>query len=247
MINEMTLIAAKHQKKEWAVEIAEHVLRYAELTVVLDGELEYRSGNKKIHLFPGDVLFLKQGSLRARNRPLAAADYFSFNFRVSRDFDLPQYIKGAVTGEVEFLLKNLDFAIERRNFHSGTEKICHLLSALLLCLEDEQKMRSSHPLVRKIILFLQKNLALRITLDDVARHCYFSSVYCDSVFKKEMGVSVIHYLIDLRLQEAKLLLHQGHFCIAEVAELTGFRDANYFSRVFKKRIGVSPTHYRRSV
>ena len=56
--------------------------------------------------------------------------------------------------------------------------------------------------------------------------------------------SIIHYLIDLRISEAKNLLIETSMPCSVIAELVGFDDANYFSRIFKKRMGLSPLQFR---
>ena len=93
--------------------------------------------------------------------------------------------------------------------------------------------------------YLHKNLARRITLADIGRMTFFSPVYCDTVFKKDMGVSIIDYLLSRRIAEAKKLLIEGTFSLSEIAKQTGFSDSNYFTRVFKKRTGYTPTEYRK--
>ena len=74
---------------------------------------------------------------------------------------------------------------------------------------------------------------------------FFSPIYCDTVFRKEVGRSIVDYVLDRRIDEAKRLLIEGTIPLAQIAETVGFNDYNYFSRVFKKRSGYSPTEYRR--
>ena len=49
----------------------------------------------------------------------------------------------------------------------------------------------------------------------------------------------------LRLQRSAQLLANQDLAIFQVAELVGFSDALYFSRLFHERYGVSPTQFRR--
>ena len=64
-------------------------------------------------------------------------------------------------------------------------------------------------------------------------------------FKKEMGKSIINYLIDVRISEARNLISGSALPLSAISEKVGFEDYNYFSRIFKKRVGYTPRQYRR--
>ena len=81
----------------------------------------------------------------------------------------------------------------------------------------------------------------------ISQATYFSVAYCESEFRKAFGKSIIHYLIDIRISEAKNLLMETSMPCSVIAKIVGFDDANYFSRIFKKRIGFSPQQYRTSI
>jgi len=63
-------------------------------------------------------------------------------------------------------------------------------------------------------------------------------------FTHYVGVSPRQYIINIRMTIAKDLLMNSLFQISEVARLTGYENALYFSRLFKKTCGLSPTEYR---
>lgn len=63
-------------------------------------------------------------------------------------------------------------------------------------------------------------------------------------FKSRTGRSIIDYLNDLRLTEAKRLLLNTRLPIKQIAQDCGFADPSYFSRVFTKREKVSPRTFR---
>ena len=87
----------------------------------------------------------------------------------------------------------------------------------------------------------------RITLDDIGRLTFFSPIYCDTVFKKDTGRSIIDHLIERRIDEAKKLLLSPDLSLTKISELCGFADYNYFCRVFKKRVGATPGAYRKTM
>lgn len=92
---------------------------------------------------------------------------------------------------------------------------------------------------------LHSHFAEKITLQQIGELTAFSPVYCDTVFRQEVGKPIIEYLLAIRVDEAQKLLMDGNLSVAQVAERTGFRDANYFCRVFKKRTSDTPSGYRK--
>jgi AraC-like DNA-binding protein len=63
-------------------------------------------------------------------------------------------------------------------------------------------------------------------------------------FTHYTGTSPRQYIISIRMTMAKELLANHLFQIFEVAQLTGYENPLYFSRLFKKTWGMSPTQYR---
>lgn len=66
-------------------------------------------------------------------------------------------------------------------------------------------------------------------------------------FKHYTGVTPLQYLINIRLSNAKKLLETTDHSVSEIASLTGYDNALYFSRLFHKHIGMSPREYKRSI
>lgn len=61
-----------------------------------------------------------------------------------------------------------------------------------------------------------------------------------------MGKSIIDYVIDEKMKEAKKLIIEG-MNFTKIAETLGFDDYNYFSRTFKRRVSYTPSQYKKSI
>ena len=80
-------------------------------------------------------------------------------------------------------------------------------------------------------------------LSQIMTHIHMNPDYFRKLFKKEMGISPLKYLTQIRISHAKRLLrlkHRSGMSIQEISWLSGFQDSLYFSRVFKKVTGVPP-------
>ena len=63
-------------------------------------------------------------------------------------------------------------------------------------------------------------------------------------FKAATGSSLIEYLQNLRVEEAKRLLESTELPIEDISEQTGYSDTSFFRRLFKRLTGLTPSRYR---
>jgi two-component system, response regulator YesN len=115
------------------------------------------------------------------------------------------------------------------------------LSKLLL--EHQQKDKN---VIFEIATFLGQHYHEDITLQDIASRFFLSREYISRKFKQEFEVNLSEYLGQIRMNKAKILLQNPHLRISQVAEMVGYQDEKYFSKVFKKQEGISPNEYRKS-
>jgi AraC family transcriptional regulator len=64
------------------------------------------------------------------------------------------------------------------------------------------------------------------------------------VFRLSVGASPRKYLLQLRLQRAKVLLQESSSSVSEIAHLCGFVDQSHLTRMFRRRIGTTPARWR---
>ncbi len=64
-------------------------------------------------------------------------------------------------------------------------------------------------------------------------------------FKDATGLTLIDYVQNLRIEEAKRLLEQGDRSADDISAEVGYEDASFFRRLFKRKTGLSPKGYRR--
>ncbi|MBY0052509.1 AraC family transcriptional regulator [Brevibacillus agri] len=79
-----------------------------------------------------------------------------------------------------------------------------------------------------------------LRLEDVARHVDRSPAYFSTLFAQKQGSSFRQVLTAMRVKEAQRLLLETALSVQEVAERSGFVNANYFSKIFKEKTGTTP-------
>lgn len=64
-------------------------------------------------------------------------------------------------------------------------------------------------------------------------------------FKSATGLSLLDYLQNLRIEEAKHLLESSRRSAEDVSADVGYQDSSFFRRLFNRRTGMTPMRYRR--
>jgi len=105
----------------------------------------------------------------------------------------------------------------------------------------------------EIIIAIMKALHLMRQLDDlnmnrdaIAAKINMSSGYFSECFKEITGRSFGEYMKDLQMDKAKALLETTTYPIYRIAELSGYKDDKYFSKIFRERVGTGPAEYRKA-
>ena len=96
-------------------------------------------------------------------------------------------------------------------------------------------------------LYIRDHLADTLQLGEVARHCGLTPRTLSRRFRAATQQTPGQYQQQLRIEEARTLLHQSNLPIAEVGWQVGYRDAASFSRRFREIAGVTPRRYRVAV
>lgn len=97
-----------------------------------------------------------------------------------------------------------------------------------------------------IKLYVKKNLNGKITLADMSWNLHCSTVTLTEHFKKEFGMTIMQYVTQKRMEQAREMLLNTPMPIGEIATMCGFPDVEYFSRTFKSIYGMSPNRWRRT-
>ena len=100
---------------------------------------------------------------------------------------------------------------------------------------------------RAVQSYVEDRLHRPISLADLAAVAGLSSFHFLRSFKGSLGTTPARYVLDRRIERAKILLRNGGLTVAEVGISVGFEEVSHFSRAFRRMVGFAPSAFRRSV
>ena len=92
--------------------------------------------------------------------------------------------------------------------------------------------------------YMQANFHRQIYLAELAALAQLSEYHFCRMFKQSLAQTPQAYLLTIRIEQVKHLLHTAAMSIAEVALQCGFANQSHMGRYFKKSVGISPRQYR---
>lgn len=240
--------------KDWNCSVHSH--QFTEIFYILKGKGDFEVANNRFAIKENDLIVVNSSIPHAehsdKKSPLEyivlginglefysaeGTDHILQNFSQQRDESL-------------FYLKTL--LREIRSKEPDFENICQNLLQILI----SHIMRRSHIELaaapenkatrecRFIEQYINEHFKEDISLQTLSDLTYLNKYYLAHAFKNYKGISPINYLIQLRIEEAKLLLETTNNSIAKISSQTGFSSQSYFTQTFRKATGISPREYR---
>lgn len=93
--------------------------------------------------------------------------------------------------------------------------------------------------------YIHANYGDDLTRNDLAEIVYLNPDYLARIFKRETGVSLGSYIIQVRIAAAKHLLETSNMSVYTVANKVGYSNYSYFSKLFKQEVGLPPNEYKK--
>lgn len=141
-------------------------------------------------------------------------------------------------GGYEMLFRGL---VHRTN---ATEVLQWLRDSAVLLLDTlVAKHKFSSSLIEYIISYMENHYAEPIALKTLSAHFGVSAAYLGKLFKERTGHSFSHYINELRINKAKILIQEGNLKLKDIAKAVGYAENSYFCTMFRKLTGVSPQNF----
>lgn len=151
------------------------------------------------------------------------------------------YMRQAIRhGVFDYILKPIIFddlseTLERARMHIFGENRNEPVEA-----QPEQ----DKTVIQQLVSYINNHISEGVSLKVLSNMFHMNPNYISQYFKNETGMNYSAYLLMLRINKAKNLLINSDRPVAEVAQMTGFKDYRLFSRTFKQETGLTPSQYR---
>ena len=100
--------------------------------------------------------------------------------------------------------------------------------------------------LRDAVLYIESRFDESITQPDIAKAAGMNHTTLTALMKEELGLTAIEYLMKYRITVAKKQLEFTSVPIKDIANMTGFKTVQHFSRVFKSQTGATPAEFRKN-
>lgn len=101
--------------------------------------------------------------------------------------------------------------------------------------------------IEKAAIYFSEHYNEQINIDEYAELHLVSTSWFIRNFKFYTGFTPMQYILSKRIYNAEALLQNTQYNITEIAQIVGYDNPLYFSRIFKKLKGLSPSEYRKNI
>jgi AraC family transcriptional regulator len=110
--------------------------------------------------------------------------------------------------------------------------------------DRSQNSRLTQSQLQQVIDYIRTHLNYELSLTKLAAVINISPTYFASLFKQTLGISPHQYVIQQRVEQAKLMLAKTDLAIADIALQVGFASQSHLNQQFKRLTGMTPKQAR---
>ncbi|MZQ83213.1 AraC family transcriptional regulator [Paenibacillus sp. 5J-6] len=152
---------------------------------------------------------------------------------------------GKIAEAIQLCERIIDLLIAEPFGYAYSANILLQEMTLLFAKEHSAAPAARHTELNNIMIYIHRNLDKVIRVDELVAQSGMSRTTFFSRFRSITGVSPSEYMLNLKLESAKISLETTSLSIKEIAAHLQFYDEFHFSKLFKKKFGLSPSAFRR--
>ncbi len=262
-----TFSVAKNTNSTTTFRSVPHLHKFYELYILADGKRRIFIEDAHYDLEAGDMLLIPkelahgtEGAAYTRyllvftDEDLDDLQRETVSFLLNQKVSMTADEKRRILEVLEIMLKleNKHTKINRKTTERNLLTCFSYLFFILSTLKNfpskkysSTEFSSYSHLTRKIINYVNENYATNVNLEELSKEYFISKSHLCHKFKKETKMTIIDYLLQIRLHNAKKLLQYSNKSMGEISRACGFSSPNYFSLIFTKHTQVSPREYRK--
>lgn len=109
---------------------------------------------------------------------------------------------------------------------------------------QENNGKRKHWMLDQVLQYVEENYNTALSTKDIAGRFFMNTSYFSKLFHEQMGCTFSNYLINVRVEKAKMMLTQTNMKLYDIAEAVGYTNVQYFSTIFKEKEGLTPSAFR---
>ena len=226
-----------------------HLHQFAEVAIVLEGEIEITVAGKREACPSGSIAFIPPFTPHAFSTPRETTVWiavFSPSLIEGLSAELGARSGGAFTASDElFAYVSARLVNDEARTTLGIKAALYAIAEEYVRLTSETRERAPSSLLSRLFLYLEEHYREELSLESISRELGFSQSYISHAIGSLPNLSLTDILAGIRVEEAKKLLRSTDKRISEIALECGFGTERSFHRAFKSQTGLTPTEYRR--
>jgi transcriptional regulator GlxA family with amidase domain len=100
--------------------------------------------------------------------------------------------------------------------------------------------------IKSVVDYINTHFEQSIRLEEIAKQHGWSREHLSRKFRKETGIHMRDYILNLRMNVAEKMLTTDSLPIKDIASRVGIEDVFYFTKLFKKKFSSPPARYLNS-
>lgn len=121
----------------------------------------------------------------------------------------------------------------------------YLERPVVIAQTNQSRQGLSQQRLQRVLDLIEARLDDNLSVDELAREACLSPFHFLRAFAGTVGRTPYQFLVDRRIDRAKMHLRQKKLSLAQVAQVVGFSTQSGFSRAFYKTTGITPGEFRR--
>lgn len=97
---------------------------------------------------------------------------------------------------------------------------------------------------RRVLDYIESNLSRELTLSELAGIAELSLHHFARMFKQTVGVALYRYVLERRVERAKMMLRAASANLVDISLSVGFYSQSHFTSTFHRMVGATPTEFQ---
>ncbi|ODC04627.1 AraC family transcriptional regulator [Terasakiispira papahanaumokuakeensis] len=217
-----------------------HTHTFHQLVLPLRGVIEIELMGYTGKVAPGECVVIPRGVMH----------HFTANeearFVVADMETLPQHLEVAaspvlsISRPLERYLVFIEAQLEHQVNPALEAAMFETFSRLLA---EQRWQPQVDPRIRQVLMYIDEHLMDKLSLPDLAQIAFLSETQLKKLFRVQLGMTLMQYITQLRMEKARALLQHTDYAVQRVAELVGYTDVSAFSRRFSQHFGLTPRQF----